>query len=92
MRYVEIERELKMHYAVELLLARMESHPEDFSQERSGKWLQTINAYKKFFTEEEGIAVRDGLRKINMESMTEDIMKRMVKDEVVEEVVWVKPV
>jgi multimeric flavodoxin WrbA len=70
-----------MHHAIEMLLARMESHPEDFSQERSGKWLQTINAYKKFFTEEEGIAVRDGLRKINMESMTEDIMKRMVKDE-----------
>lgn len=70
-----------MHHAVELILKRMESHPEDFVQGRSGQWLQIINGYKKFFNEEEGIAIREALRKINMDSMTEDIMKRMVKDE-----------
>ena len=70
-----------MHHGIEILLARMESHPEDFVQGRSGQWLQIINSYKKFFNEEEGIAIREALRKINMDSMTEDIMKRMVKDE-----------
>ncbi len=70
-----------MHHSVEILLKRMETHPEDFVQGANGKWLATINAYKKFFNEEEGTAVRDGLRKINLEHMTEEIMKRMVADE-----------
>jgi hypothetical protein len=72
---------MAMHHAVELILARMETHPQDFMQGKSAPWLQIINGYKKFFTEEEGLAVRDGLRKINMDGMTEDIMKRMVQDE-----------
>ena len=70
-----------MHHGIEILLARMESHPEDFVQGRSAPWLQIINGYKKFFIEEEGLAIRDALRKINMDSMVEDIMKRMVKED-----------
>ena len=46
-----------MRDAVRFLLERMDTNPEEFYQQRSNagkhEWLSTINAYKKFFNDEE---------------------------------------
>lgn len=64
-----------MHPAVELALARMKTHPEDFIGE--GKWNQAINDYKKWFTDEETKAINTGLRDMRMQKLQERLFKLM---------------
>lgn len=64
-----------MHPAVELALARMKTHPDDFIGD--GKWNQAINDYKKWFTEEETKAINEGLRAMRMEKLQERLFKLM---------------
>ena len=69
-----------MHHAVEILLARMESHPEDFEPNAKGHWQHWHNTYKKFFNEEERELVSAKLREINLNRMSQDMMQEMVAD------------
>ena len=73
-----------MHHAVELILKRMESHPEDFVQGAKGTWLHQIDKNKKYFNQEETDKVKDKLREINLDQMTQNLMESMVEDEEVE--------
>lgn len=70
-----------MHHAVEILLARMESHPEDFEPNAKGHWQHWHNTYKKFFNEEERELVSAKLREINLNRMSQDMMESMVEGE-----------
>ena len=70
-----------MHHAVEILLARMESHPEDFEPNAKGHWQHWHNTYKKFFNEEERELVSAKLREINLNRMSQDMMEGMVEGE-----------
>lgn len=70
-----------MHHGIEILLARMESHPEDFVQGAGGQWLHQIERNKKYFNQEETDKVKEKLRQINLDRMTQNLMEAMVKDE-----------
>lgn len=74
-----------MRQAVEFLLERMDSHPEEFYQHRpSGvkhHWVGLINDNKKFFTEEEAEAIRLKLSEINMDRFSQAIAERLLAPE-----------
>jgi len=67
-----------MHPAVETILSRMKSHPDEFVN--SGKWTQAIGDYKKWFTKEELDAVNEGLRELRMGQFQERIFKILTDD------------
>ena len=67
-----------MHPAVETILSRMKSHPDEFVN--SGKWTQAIGDYKKWFTKEELDAVNEGLRGLRMGQFQERIFKILTDD------------
>lgn len=64
-----------MHPAVELALARMKTHPEDFIG--NGRWNQAINDYKKWFSDEELKAITAGLREMRMEKFQQRLFELM---------------
>jgi hypothetical protein len=75
-----------MHPAVELILNRMETNPDDFKG--NSRWLQLINEYKKYFTEDETTWVMTSLSKLRMthlqeklfELLTDDTLAQTIKD------------
>lgn len=82
---------MTMHHAVEILLARMESHPEEFVQGSRGQWLHQIDRNKKFFNEEERDAVTAKLRQINLDNMSGELMQEMTKQEEVKPTTLIAP-
>lgn len=73
-----------MRDAVKFFLDRMETNPEEFTQERrNGKhnWLAEINANKKFFTEEEGKAIYAKIGDININMLKEHIVHKLLVSE-----------
>ena len=77
-----------MRQAVEFLLERMDTHPEEFHQHRpSGvkhHWCGLINDNKKFFTEEEAEAIKNKLSAINMDRFAQSITERLLAPDEVE--------
>lgn len=75
----------ELHEAVELLLKRMETHPEEFPTEDGydlrGRWAKTLRKYSTFLTEAEETAIKDAKRKLCMQRMHEDIMKELLAPE-----------
>ena len=71
-----------MRDGVKFLLDRMDTNPEEFYQQRNrdGKheWLSTINAYKKFFNEEEKELVQTKLSEINLEQMKSYVVEKLL--------------
>jgi hypothetical protein len=61
------------HAVVRLLLARMESHPEEFSND-NGRWAQWLDELMPFVTEKERLM----LRKPMMQSIHEDVMDELL--------------
>lgn len=53
-----------MHPAVELLINRMKTNPEDFRG--NSKWLQAFNDYKKHFTKEDLISAEHAYKEMRM--------------------------
>ena len=64
------------HAVVRLLLARMESHPEEFSND-NGRWAQWLDELIPFVTEEERLM----LRKPMMQSIHEEVMDELCNGE-----------
>ena len=62
-----------MHSAVELILCRMKSNPDDFKG--NSRWMQAVNDYKKHFTEEENKAVMDAIRELRMTQLQEKLFE-----------------
>lgn len=69
-----------MNTGIEILLKRMETHPEEFyykPNEGVGKWTRLLDTFKRSLTQEEVDAIDEGLRKIERERFTELVMQTL---------------
>lgn len=69
----------KFHPAVELVLSRMESNPQEFTYE-GGKWRHTIEQHTRWMSKEEKDAVNEKLRIINLDNLRTTMLKKIVTD------------
>jgi len=74
-----------MNQGVEILLARMDSHPQEFSNEimlgRYGRWSAVIDqvlAVGGSFTGEEREVLTKKLREVERERFTQQVMKKLL--------------
>jgi hypothetical protein len=74
-----------MNQGVEILLARMDSHPQEFCHEtmlgRYGRWTPTIDkvlAIGGSFADEERKALSTKLYELERERFTRDVMKKLL--------------
>ena len=74
-----------MNQGIELLLARMDSHPQEFSSDimlgRYGRWSKVIDqvlAVGGSFTGEEREALTTKLREMEREQFTQRVMKQLL--------------
>lgn len=75
----------KFHPLVELLLARMESNPQEFIVSPTGETLvkshlSIVNRCTQYLTPEEKCAVTEGLREANLNFLHEALMKSILRD------------
>ena len=68
-----------MNKGVEILLARMDTHPEEFEQD--GKWVNMYNEYKKFMEPEEQQMMMDKLKQLKMNKFEELVVTRLMREE-----------
>lgn len=68
----------EVHPAIELLLARMESNPEEFIN--GHKWGELISNYRKNFTEKEKELFFIKERELSMECFHQEIMRQILSD------------
>lgn len=78
-----------MRQPVELLLSRMDSHPDEFLIEpksgTSNKFVTMINQYRRFFTDEEKKAIDEKLSEVNLNRLLERTMTIIFPPQEVEE-------
>jgi hypothetical protein len=69
-----------MHQAVELLLKRMDRHPEEFIKPhpRFTRWSRILREYTDYMNEEENNAIKDKCREIYMSAMQKDVMAELL--------------
>lgn len=67
----------ELHPAVELLLARMQSHPDEFVNDT--RWASKYQPYKTHWNAAEKGLFNAKLREIRMHSMHESLMKELLK-------------
>lgn len=69
-----------MHPAVELLLKRMESNPDEFVQghKRHHKWERLIEKYSEFMDKEDKDALKQKYRVIQMDQMHKSVMAELL--------------
>jgi hypothetical protein len=78
----------EVHPVVELLIARMASHPEEFRDDylmsevrasiSSERWLRAIQAIREYGSEQDNKALTDKLRGINMQQIHEWTMDELL--------------
>jgi len=66
-----------VHPVVKLLLARMESHPEEFKRSLDSRWYDTINEITSWGNEADKTAVNEKLRDIRLQEAHEDMMDEL---------------
>jgi len=66
-----------IHPGVELLLARMESCPEEFANDQ--RWANAYQHYRAYWTATEKKLFNAKLRAIRMQVMHEKLMKELLK-------------
>lgn len=72
------------HEVVKLLLARMESHPEEFrlgEQPFRDRWYDHVNSIQIFGNEADKAAIAEGLRKIRLAETHERVMDELLNGE-----------
>jgi hypothetical protein len=76
-----------MNQGIEILLARMDSHPQEFSNDimlgRYGRWTAAIDkvlAIGGSFTDEERKALSTRLYTLERERFTQDVMKKLLHE------------
>ena len=67
----------EIHPGVALLLARMDSHPEEFADDR--RWARYYQSYKTHWNGHEKKLFSDKLRAIRMQEMHDGLMKELLK-------------
>lgn len=70
----------ELHDVVKLLLARMESHPEEFERGTS-RWAWMVEGVMTNCSEEERAALHAGLRPIRLKQLHEDVMDELLNGE-----------
>lgn len=74
-----------MRKMVEFMLARCETHPEEFFEERKSgvkhNWLHHIKTCKKFMTEDEHKAIWEKVSQINLDYTMERITEKLFEPE-----------
>lgn len=68
-----------VHPAIELLLARMKSNPDEFYP-KGHRWHKLIGEYSGHFTEAEHVAINEGLREIAMDAFHVAVMNELLCD------------
>lgn len=71
-----MEADESIHPGVELLLARMDSHPEEFATDL--RWARHYQAYKTHWNAAEKRLFSNKLRAIRMQAMHENLMKELL--------------
>jgi len=66
----------QMNAGVELLLKRMETNPEEFTD--YGKWVSIMQEIHKYAEPEESKALNDGLKALMMQKVTERVLEGLV--------------
>lgn len=66
-----------IHPVVELLVARMKSHPEEFGPRGGGRWADWLNLLTPLVTEEERVM----LRKLSMDTIHEEVLDELMNGE-----------
>jgi len=66
-----------IHEGVKLLLARMESHPEEF--ENDARWARFYQQYKSHWNSTEKRLFSKKMRAIRMKAMHESLIKELMK-------------
>lgn len=69
------------HPAVQLLLKRMESHPEDFTERPPSIMWRLITNYERYFTEEERTALTGALSGLMKDVMHKEVLHAMLVPE-----------
>jgi hypothetical protein len=67
----------EIHPAVELLLARMKSHPEEFPR-GGGRWAGFLENMQELLSEEETSLLKSHMRTIRLDELHEDIMDELL--------------
>jgi hypothetical protein len=67
-----------MHQAVELILKRMESNPEEFTGDSADRWMRHLKRYEDFMSDDEREAIQTKQREIMMDVMHKDIMAELL--------------
>ncbi len=72
-----------MHPAVELLLKRMESNPDEFMKghDRFYKWERIIENYRAFFSDEDAAILKAKYSALQLERMHKEIMAELLYGE-----------
>ena len=71
-----------MNKGVEILIARMESSPDEFlTGNKSGKWLHLMEQYEDHMEPEDRKALMDKYNLLKMQKFTERVMKELLEDQ-----------
>ena len=70
-----------MHQAVELILKRMESNPDEFTGDGKDRWMRTIKRYEAFFNDEERKAISEKQNGIMMGEFHKEVMAELLYGE-----------
>jgi len=77
----------EMNNGVALLLERMKTHPEEFTEQ--GKWVTIMQDMHKYASKEESIELNDALKSLMMQKLTERVLEELVDPKKSEK--WSKP-
>lgn len=70
-----------MHQAVELILKRMESNPEEFTGDSKDRWMRILKRYEPFFSDEERKAILVKQNAIMMKEFHDEVMGELLYGE-----------
>lgn len=70
-----------MHQAVELILKRMESNPDEFTGDSKDRWMRMIKRYEAFFNDEERKAISEKQNAIMMKEFHNEVMGELLYGE-----------
>ncbi len=70
-----------MHQAVELVLKRMESNPDEFTGDSRDRWMRMIKRYEAFFSDEERKAISEKQNAIMMKEFHNEVMGELLYGE-----------
>jgi len=65
------------HAVVKLLIARMESHPEEFERSLNSRWYDIVGEINAWGNEADKVAIGVGLREIRLKEAYEDAMDEL---------------